>query len=117
MNKQLIKKYFKEFEHWLNGGKVLSKYTLLPEWSDCQDENIWRIPSKNITDVLIVINDEYVEFRKAMAEGKIVEVAIDYNDIDGYIWKNIKHDKFHYYNIDEIRIKPEEHKFQVGELK
>ena len=45
MNKKLIKKYFEEFNHWLNGGKVISKYTLLSGWSNCQSEDIWRIPN------------------------------------------------------------------------
>jgi hypothetical protein len=56
----------------------------------------------------IIINDEYVEFRKALAEGKTVEAAIEHNDIDGYIWKSVEDDEFHHFNIDEIRIKPED---------
>ena len=108
MNKELIKKYKTEFDHWLNGGKVISKYTLIPTWSNCQSEDIWRIPDKNISKVLIVINDEYATYRKALAEGKIVEVATDYNDVDGYIWKSMEDKEFHHFNIDEIRIKPEE---------
>ena len=115
MNKELIKKYKTEFDHWLNGGKVISKYTLIPTWSNCQSEDIWRIPDKNISKVLIVINDEYATYRKALAEGKVVEVATDYNDVDGYIWKSIEDNEFHYFNINEIRIKPEEPKFKVGD--
>ena len=114
MNKELIKTYFEEFEHWLNGGKLLSKYTLTPTWSDCQSEDIWRIPDENISKVLIVINDEYATYRKALAEGKIVEVATDYNDVDGYIWKSMEDKEFHYFSIDEIRIKPEEPQFKAG---
>ena len=38
----------------------------------------------------------------------IGEVAVDYNDIDGYIWKSVEDDEFHHFNIDEIRIKPED---------
>ena len=115
MNKELIKKYKTEFDHWLNGGKVISKYTLIPTWSNCQSEDIWRIPDKNISKVLIVINDEYATYRKALAEGKIVEVATDYNDVDGYIWKSMEDKEFHYFNINEIRIKPERHKFKTGD--
>ena len=115
MNKELIKKYKTEFDHWLNGGKVISKYTLIPTWSNCQSEDIWRIPDKNISKVLIVINDEYATYRKALAEGKIVEVATDYNDVDGYIWKSMEDKEFHYFNIDEIRIKPEEPQFKAGD--
>ena len=115
MNKELIKTYFKEFEHWLNGGKVLSKYTLLPEWSDNQTEDIWRIPSKDISKVLIVINDEYVEFRKAMAEGKTVQ----YQDYFSKEWLDMKTDHFHgssdkfYEGV--YRIKLDEPKFQIGD--
>ena len=115
MNKELIKKYKTEFDHWLNGGKVISKYTLIPTWSNCQSEDIWRIPDKDISKVLIVINDEYATYRKALAEGKIVEVATDYNDVDGYIWKSMEDEEFHHFSIDEIRIKPEEPKFKVGD--
>ena len=114
MNKELIKKYKTEFDHWLNGGKVISKYTLIPTWSNCQSEDIWRIPDKNISKVLIVINDEYATYRKALAEGKVVEVATDYNDVDGYIWKSMEDKEFHYFSIDEIRIKPEEPQFKAG---
>ena len=115
MNKELIKTYFKEFKHWLNGGKVLSKYTLLPEWSDNQTEDIWRIPSKDISKVLIVINDEYVEFRKAMAEGKTVQ----YQDCFSKEWLDMKTDHFHgssdkfYEGV--YRIKLDEPKFQIGD--
>ena len=114
MNKELIKKYKTEFDHWLNGGKVISKYTLIPTWSNCQSEDIWGISDKNISKVLIVINDEYATYRKALAEGKIIEVATDYNDVDGYIWKSMEDKEFHYFNINEIRIKPEEPQFKAG---
>ena len=112
MNKELIKKYKAEFDHWLNGGKVLSKYTLLPEWNDCQDEDIWRIPSKNITKVLVVIDDEYVEFRKAMAEGKIVEY-LDFRKE----WRNLKENcrRLEGVSLKNLRIKPERHKFKTGD--
>ena len=75
MNKELIKTYFEEFRHWLNGGKVLSKYTLLAEWSHHQTEDIWRIPDKDISKVLIVIDDEYREYRKALAEAHLREAS------------------------------------------
>ena len=115
MNKELIKKYKDEFDHWLNGGKVLSKQTLLPEWSNCQDENIWKIPSNNITKVLIVIDDEYVEFRKALAEGKVVQKQDYYSKQ----WIDMKNDNFHSASDTQYegvyRIKPEEPKFKVGD--
>ena len=101
MNKELIKKYKAEFDHWLNGGELLSKHP---------DEINWYLVTVvlwNCPKMQYIINDEYVEFRQALAEGKTVEVAIDHNDIDGYIWKSVEDDEFHHFNIDEIRIKPE----------
>ena len=110
MNKELIITYFEEFKHWLNGGKVLSKYTLLAEWSDCQTEDIWRIPSKDISKVLIVINDEYVEFRKALAEGKTLQMYCKYDSIHP-IWddmtETIKSIGF-VMPKENYRVKPEE---------
>ena len=119
MNKQLIITYFEEFKHWLNGGKVLSKYTLLPEWSDYQTEDIWRIPDKDISKVLIVIDDKYVEFRKAMAEGKTIqcnakegENDITYTAYGHTWWEDTTEFK---YATTFYRIKPEEPKFKVGD--
>ena len=109
MNKQLIKTYFKEFEHWLNGGKLQVKFVNDP-WEEAPED----IFSYNAVNFVLVIDDEYVEFRKALAEGKIVEVAVDYNDIDGYIWECIEDEEFHHFNIEEIRIKPDEPKFKTA---
>jgi hypothetical protein len=66
-------------------------------------------------DVLVVIDDSYSIYRKALAEGKTVEVAVNYTDEDGYTWKNVEDDEFHHFNIDELRIKPERHKFKKGD--
>ena len=122
MNKELIKTYFKEFEHWINGGKVLSKYTLLPEWSDCQNEDIWRIPDENISKVLIVINDEFVEFRKALAEGKIVQYNFGNYGINRKDFPNTWKDLNLSIGIladracpENYRIKLDEPKFQIGD--
>ena len=110
MNKELIKKYKAEFDHWLNGGTLLYRHFDYKKqefnlWEVCDEGFLWNV--RPIKHPCIIINDEYVEFRKALAEGKIVEVAIDHNDIDGYIWKSVEDDEFHHFNIDEIRIKPE----------
>ncbi len=112
MNKELIKTYFEEFKHWLNGGKVISKYTLIPTWSNCQSEDIWRIPDKNISKVLIVINDEYVELRKALAKGKAVEYLDFKNE-----WRDLRENcrKLEGVCLSRLRVKPEEPKFKVGD--
>ena len=110
MIKELIKKYKPEFDHWMNGGTLLYRHFDYKKqefnlWEVCDEGFLWNV--RPIKHPCIIINDEYVELRKALAEGKIVEVAIDHNDIDGYIWKSVEDDEFHHFNIDEIRIKPE----------
>ena len=115
MNKELIKKYKTEFDHWLNGGKVISKYTLIPTWSNCQSEDIWRIPDKNISKVLIVINDEYATYRKALAEGKTIQYINSNGEIKSLDeWDNIGWKQFKGC-VENYRIKPEEPKFKVGD--
>lgn len=119
MNKQLITTYFEEFKHWLNGGKILSKYTLLAEWSDTQSEDIWRVPDGGRSKALIVIDDEYVEFRKALAEGKTIqcnakegENDITYTAYGDTWWVDTTEFK---YATRFYRVKPEEPKFKVGD--
>ena len=126
MNKELIKTYFEEFKHWLSGGNVQVYYKKddEPKWltdEECIEyeghDNFSHIMQNSLEpeDVLIIIDDHYSIYRRAIAEGKEVEVAVDYNDVDGYIWKNIEDEEFHHFNPDEIRIKPEVPKFKVGD--
>ena len=74
MNKELIKKYFKEFNHWINGGKVQAFYKKddEPKWltdEECIEyeghDNFSHIMQNSLEpeDVLIVIDDEYIHFR------------------------------------------------------
>ena len=112
MNKELIKNYKNEFEHWINGGKILSKHTLVSTWSDCQSEDIWRIPDKDISKVLIVIDDEYSVYRKALAEGKTIQYR-NLNISAFKDWQNLENLKFN--PNFEHRIKPEESKFKKGD--
>lgn len=98
MNKELIKKYKNEFNHWLKEGKILYKHKHSVAWwtDDC-----WNYSSDYVQ--AIIINDDFVEFRKALAEGK----TIQFNNA-GRIWKDIK---FIVIGQDETpsnyRIKPE----------
>lgn len=69
MNKELILKYKTEFDHWLNGGKL--RHKAYGKWE--QTNNIWSCRTADIAAV--VIDDEYVEFRKALAEGKTIQIA------------------------------------------
>lgn len=109
MNKQLIITYFEEFKHWLNGGKLLSKHP---------DEFNWYLVTTvlwNCPKMQYIINDEYVEFRKALAEGKIVQEQDYYSKQ----WVDMKTPDFHGASDTQYegvyRIKPEEPKFKIGD--
>ena len=121
MNKELIKQYKAEFTHWLNGGSLclLRENIFGTKWETVTTYN-WdddeRCASSTVT--AIVINDDYVEFRKALAENKTVEVFFpaQYNNgKDEWVdCKNISH--FHFSGkVTDYRIKPEEPKFKVGD--
>ena len=115
MRKETILNYEKEFLAWCKGESILlgapaSMHEKPLVWREVRDFNDWKP-----LDTVYVLNDSYSTYRKALAEGKIVEVATDYNDADGYIWKSMEDKEFHYFNINEIRIKPEEPKFKVGD--
>ena len=118
MNKELIKKYKAEFEHWLNGGELLYSYIddkLLWKSMDEIDKNMYPVYTRNPFQLsehhIIIINDEYVEFRKALAEGKTIQIAglnpkahptiykNSYVDMEGGLFDKA---------IELYRIKPEE---------
>ena len=108
MNKEVINKYWKEFCHWKDGGMLLiySEGTWYP-FNGYKDAPEWNMRP----DWLIVINDEYVEYRKALAEGKTIEN-----------WNGSKHldigksgANFHNFELHNLRIKPDEPEFKVGD--
>lgn len=111
MNIKLIKTYKAEFDHWLNDGSVIWQSNGGKEWREVRDINCFKNSSVQIKDVKhIVINDEYVEFRKALCDGK----TIQFKDLTE-AWHDLKNPKFkdeprHY------RIKPEESQFKVGDF-
>ncbi len=111
MNKNLVKKYIKEINHYANDGKLLiatttvSERSTRPLWEhfSCEHDD-WNFKES----ALVIINDEYVEFRKALAEGKSIQEDIeDYDDHTATPSWVTRH------NIDftqvkgELRIKPE----------
>lgn len=85
MNKELIKTYFEEFKHWLNGGKLQVKFVNDP-WEEAPE----GIFSYNTVNFVLVIDDEYVEFRKAMAE-RMKEESLE-------LWKPEEEEYFWYKN-------------------
>ena len=112
MNKELIKKYKAEFAHWLNGGKLQAKFVNDP-WEEAP-EGIFSFTTINF---ILVIEDEYVELRKALAEGKTIQMYCKYDGVTP-IWDDmtevIKSIGF-VMTKDNYRIKPEEPKFKVGD--
>ena len=124
MNRDLIKKYKAEFNHWLNGGELLYSYIddkLLWKSMDEIDKNTYPVYIRNPFQLsehhIIIINDEYVEFRKALAEGKTLQMYCKYDDVPP-IWDDmtevIKSIGF-VMTKDNYRIKPEESKFKIGD--
>lgn len=112
MNKQLIITYFEEFKHWLNGGKILIHYG---EWVPVALDAKWEFYISDLEKMGsfgYIIDDYYVEFRKALAEGKIVEYLGYKNE-----WKNLTENcrKLEGISLEELRIKSEESKFKVGD--
>lgn len=104
MNKELIKKYKAEFDHWMNGGKLLAKHDN-KGWINYYGEDIWT----HSAETLIVIDDEYIEFRKALVEGKAIE-CLNWDDN----WRDLIENNIKFENIDlsRLRIKPVEPKFK-----
>ena len=114
MNKQLINKYKHEFNHWLNGGSILIKSDL--GWCPIATEFAWSCNTS--VDALLVINDEYAEFRKALAEGKTIQLneAEKFADSNrGWVDLSCKSlgKSTHLFPINYYRIKPDEPKFKI----
>ena len=113
MNIELIKKYKTEFDHFLNGGKVICRTESDGHWHNV-DNSTWEIES----DIIFIINDEFSELRKALCDGKTIQVyGIIEKAPDGlqdvYGWKDVKSIKYTHTKV-EYRIKPEE--FKVGDF-
>ena len=78
MNKELIKKYKAEFDHWLKNSKCTTGNSLLVRYWNYSKHcygNYTPVSSNYSWDPAnalmpnYVINDEYVEIRKALADG------------------------------------------------
>ena len=103
MNKELINKYKPEFDHWLNEGRILYKHTNSNAW---WNEEPWSYSLSYVTAV--IINDEYSEFRKALAEGKTIQVLQQHKDN----WIDIDQILLNT-DLSRYRIKPDEPKFKI----
>lgn len=102
MNKELIKKYKTEFDHWLNGGEVLF-FTW--KWYNSKDNPGTTFNHSEPEKIKhYIINDEYVEFRKAGIEGKQLQVSYD----SGKTWYDKKYSKISWNEKQWVRIKPDD---------
>ena len=122
MNKELNKKYKPEFEHWLNGGKLLVRFTTAKnpyKWYNIEedfDAKSWN----GHYGAQYIIYDEYVELRKALAEGKTIQLdeAKKFSDSTRG-WVDLSCESLgistHLFPVNYYRIKPEEPKFKVGD--
>lgn len=123
MNKELIKTYFEEFNHWLNGGNVQVYYKKddEPKWltdEECIEyeghDNFSHIMQNSLEpeDVLIIIDDSHSIYRKALAKGKAVEYLDFKNE-----WRDLRENcrKLEGVCLSRLRVKPERHKFKVGD--
>ena len=118
MNKELILKYKTEFDHWLNGGKLQAKFVNDP-WEEAPED----IFSYNTVNFVLVIDDSYSIYRKALAEGNTIQYyeciyqhEMDVN-LDRYDWLDWKSatPSSSFTKTLKYRIKPEEPKFKVGD--
>ena len=109
MNKKIINKYKAEFDYWLNGGSLCIYRTDTEEFWEPTTILNWD-PSKPET-ILYIINDKYVEFRKALAEGKVIE----YLGQSSNVWHEVQEPDFNLHPTC-YRIKPDEPKFKVGDF-
>ena len=123
MNIELIKKYKAEFEHFLNEGDLLCREINIKVPTDWYEfDNDW---SWSVDELEIIINDEFSELRKALCDGKtvqiweVIEQHVSDSSKDIYGWKDFKSFKPNSPFNSEIhnyRIKPEELKLKVGDF-
>lgn len=112
MNKEVIKANREAFDYWLLGGYIWAKGTLMANtWVRSKDEEHWNCKQIGDHPIFIVQDDAYSEFRKALADGKIIEVRDNncnqYTDVFSPVLFNLP--------VERYRVKPDEPKFKVGD--
>ena len=119
MNTKLIKKYKTEFNYYVEGGNLLYFTEVGGPYYEVTDEK-WDF----VCDIEFIIDDEYVEFRKALAEGKTIQFNFGNSGPNKTDFPNVWKDLDLSIGIlanralpENYRIKPEpeESKFKVGD--
>lgn len=113
MNTKRILKFKEEFDHFLHGGKVLSKY--IGRYPDSngwiERSNVWTTND----ELLVVINDDYIDLRIAEAEGKQIQYLLHNGLGNEWVDCTTKDLVFKQRSVKSYRIKPDKHEFQVGD--
>ena len=138
MNLETLKKYWNELEHYKNGGSLLARIWITDDNDGDKSYTIWYKVGCECWDinkvynytldyhkVQIIINDEYSIYRKALTEGKIIQIYdvieqhISNPSLDKFGWKDFKSftaSSPFSKTPDLYRIKPDEPKFKVGDF-
>ena len=113
MNLELIRKYLPEFNSYVKGQPLTLGYKThwgTYEWTDL----VWADWYSSINEHIIIINDEYLPYKKALAEGKTVQ----YKGLSTQTWCTIQPELGHTFggmHVSNYRIKPEEPELKVGD--
>lgn len=124
MNLETLKKYWNELEHYKNGGSLLARIWITDDNDGDESYTIWYKVGCECWDInkvfnyaldyhklQIIINDEYSIYRKALAEGKVIE----YLGQSSNVWHKVPEPDFNLHPTC-YRIKPDEPKFKVGDF-
>ena len=117
MRKETILNYEKEFLAWCKGESILlgapaSMHEKPLVWREVRDFNDWKP-----LDTVYVLNDSYSTYRKALAEGKSIQMLCRYDKMEP-IWDDMTEviKSIGFVDVKEnYRIKPEEPKFKIGD--
>ena len=122
MNKELINKYKAEFEHYLNDGTCIYKLQT-DKWYQNVELIFTDYDYRNLVTA-VVINDEYAKLRKALSEGRTIQLydVLEQHPLDPsqdrYGWRDFKsltQSSAFSKSVDSYRIKPDEPQFKVGD--
>ena len=88
MRKETILNYEKEFLAWCKGESILlgapaSMHEKPLVWREVRDFNDWKP-----LDTVYVLNDSYSTYRKALAEGKSIQMLCRYDKMEP-IWDDM----------------------------
>ena len=118
MNLNLIRKYETEFLHMLHGGKVLmgkkDPITNTTKWYP----SVLNPFVETSNTIVVVIDDIYCTYRKALAEEKTVEVYVLHGvkALDEQPWRRFAIGCSNFdLPVECYRIKPDEPEFKIGD--